>query len=130
MPRRGERGGKNDILRRAHFLVHTSIREGWGLNVIEANAMGTPAMVYPVAGLVDSTVADVTGIIVPAETPEALADSLTAAAKEPGKYQNYRVKAWERSQTFAWDKVLPLVCDYLEAQARSQPKPCCAGGKH
>ena len=37
-------------------MVHTSIREGWGLNVIEANAMGTPAIVYPVGGLVDSTV--------------------------------------------------------------------------
>src|SRR5262249_2405639 len=46
---------KNDCLRRAHFLVHTSVREGWGLNVIEANAMGTPAVVYPVGGLVDST---------------------------------------------------------------------------
>ena len=35
-------------LRNAHFLIHTSLREGWGLNVIEANAMGTPAAVYPV----------------------------------------------------------------------------------
>jgi len=47
---------KDQCLQRAHFLVHTSIREGWGLNVIEANAMGTPAIVYPVGGLVDSTI--------------------------------------------------------------------------
>ena len=43
---------KDEQLRRAHFLIHTSIREGWGLNVIEANAMGTPAVVYPVGGFV------------------------------------------------------------------------------
>ncbi|MBI3191748.1 MAG: glycosyltransferase family 4 protein, partial [Pedosphaera parvula] len=41
---------KDALLRQSHFLLHTSQREGWGLNVIEANAMGTPAAVYPVAG--------------------------------------------------------------------------------
>ena len=35
--------GKDSHLRDAHFLLHTSQREGWGLNVIEANAMVTPA---------------------------------------------------------------------------------------
>ncbi len=54
---------KNEQLRRAHFLVHTSVREGWGLNVIEANAMGTPAIVYPVDGLVDSTLHNETGLV-------------------------------------------------------------------
>ena len=52
---------KNAHLQSAHFLIHTSVREGWGLNVIEANAMGTPAIVYPVGGLVDSTVHEETG---------------------------------------------------------------------
>src|SRR5206468_10971314 len=47
---------KSARLAQAHLLIHASIREGWGLNVLEANAMGTPAVVYPVGGLVDSTV--------------------------------------------------------------------------
>ena len=33
---------KDELLRNSHLLLHTSQREGWGLNVIEANAMGTP----------------------------------------------------------------------------------------
>jgi glycosyltransferase involved in cell wall biosynthesis len=53
---------KNAQLMQAHVLLHTSVREGWGLNVIEANALGTPAVVYPVAGLVDSTVHGETGL--------------------------------------------------------------------
>ena len=53
---------KNIELQKAHLLLHTSMREGWGLNVIEANAMGTPAVVYPVGGLVDSTVHGQTGL--------------------------------------------------------------------
>jgi glycosyltransferase involved in cell wall biosynthesis len=109
---------KNAAMQRAHFLVHTSIREGWGLNVIEANAMGTPAVVYPVGGLIDSTVNGVTGIVTSNETPESMADSLAATLREPARYNSYRVKAWERSKTFAWKAVLPPACDWLEEQAR------------
>ena len=39
---------------RAHVLVSTSIREGWGLNVSEAAVCGTPTIGYSVPGLVDS----------------------------------------------------------------------------
>jgi glycosyltransferase involved in cell wall biosynthesis len=46
-----------ELLRRlaaAHVLVATSVREGWGLNVSEAAACGTPSIGYAVPGLVDS----------------------------------------------------------------------------
>ena len=108
---------KDDQLRRAHFLVHTSLREGWGLNVIEANAMGTPAIVYPVDGLVDSTVHNETGLITRAETPEAMADSILGIAKSPEKYALLRVNAWNRSKTLQWNQVLPPACDWLESVA-------------
>lgn len=110
---------KNQELRHAHFLVHTSIREGWGLNVIEANAMGTPAIVYPVGGLVDSTVHEHTGMVSQAETPEALADEIIRVLRNPEKYPPLRENAWERSKTFQWKNVLPLTCDWLESQAGS-----------
>ncbi len=108
---------KNDLLRRAHFLLHTSLREGWGLNVIEANAMGTPAVVYPVAGLVESTLHEQTGLVAEAETPEALATSLVASLKRAEAYQSWRRAAWLRAETFHWDEVLPRACDWLESQA-------------
>ena len=41
-------------LARAHVLVATSVREGWGLNVSEAAMCGTPSIGYRVPGLVDS----------------------------------------------------------------------------
>ncbi len=108
---------KDDQLRRAHFLVHTSVREGWGLNVIEANAMGTPAIVYPVGGLVDSTLHNETGLVTRAETPEAMADSILEIAKSPEKYARLRVNAWNRSKTLQWNQVLPPACDWLESLA-------------
>jgi glycosyltransferase involved in cell wall biosynthesis len=109
---------KNAELSGAHLLVHTSLREGWGLNVIEANAMGTPAVVYPVGGLVDSTVHGETGIVAETETPEALAESIAALVRQPEQYDRLRVNAWNRAKTFHWSKVLPPACDWLEEQAR------------
>jgi glycosyltransferase involved in cell wall biosynthesis len=109
---------KNLELQKAHFLVHTSLREGWGLNVIEANAMGTPAAVYPVGGLVDSTVPGQTGLVTAAESPESLAEALAGMVKTPELYTRYRMNAWERAKTFAWPIVLPQMVAWLEAQAK------------
>jgi glycosyltransferase involved in cell wall biosynthesis len=109
---------KDQRLRDAHFLVHTSLREGWGLNVVEANAMGTPGAVYPVAGLIESTTHDVTGVIAKEETPESLAAALVSVLKVPEKYGRYREEAWERAKTMHWDNVLPSASAWLEQQAR------------
>jgi glycosyltransferase involved in cell wall biosynthesis len=38
----------------AHVLVATTVREGWGLNVSEASAVGTPCIGYDSPGLRDS----------------------------------------------------------------------------
>jgi glycosyltransferase involved in cell wall biosynthesis len=111
---------KDARLRHAHLLLHTSIREGWGLNVIEANALGTPAIVYPVGGLVDSTLDGQTGIVTRHETPELVADSVQMLLSKPAEYDRLRVNAWERAKTFAWQRVLPPACDWLEEQARRQ----------
>src|SRR5207249_12150437 len=35
---------KVDLMKRAPVLLFPAVREGWGLSVIEANAVGTPAI--------------------------------------------------------------------------------------
>jgi len=109
---------KDELLRGSHLLLHTSQREGWGLNVIEANAMGTPAAVYPVAGLRESTLDNETGIVSRGETPESLAERVAGLVKTPEAYANFRAAAWERAKTFHWSRILPPACDWLEQQAR------------
>jgi glycosyltransferase involved in cell wall biosynthesis len=108
---------RNAKLRQAHALLHTSVREGWGLNVIEANAVGTPAVVYPVGGLVDSTVHNVTGLVTPQETPRSLAETLKSLCSDPGHYGQMRINAWNHAKTFQWDQCLPKLCSWLEDQA-------------
>jgi glycosyltransferase involved in cell wall biosynthesis len=113
-----DEAAKDEELQRAHFLLHNSMREGWGLNVIEANAMGTPGAVYPVAGLTESTLRDDTGIISEWETPESLAAALAEVMKSPEKYQRYRLAAWKRAKTLHWDHILPVAAEWLEDRAR------------
>lgn len=61
---------KNRLMAAAHLHIATSVREGWGLVVTEAAAVGTPTIAYDVPGLRDSTRA-AGGVVVPA-TPMAL----------------------------------------------------------
>lgn len=72
----GRVGGEElrERLSRAHVLVATAVREGWGLNVSEAAACGTPSIGYAVPGLVDSIRASGGAIVEP--EPEALAEAL------------------------------------------------------
>ena len=111
---------KDELLRGSHLLLHTSQREGWGLNVIEANAMGTPAAVYPVAGLRESTLDNETGVVARGETPEMLADRIVELLKAPGEYERLRRGAWERAKAFHWSKILPPACDWLEEMAKGK----------
>lgn len=109
---------KDGLLRESHLLLHTSQREGWGLNVIEANAMGTPAAVYPVEGLRESTLDNETGVLARGEWPELLAERIQQLVEDPLAYERLRVAAWERAKTFHWSRILPIACDWLESMAK------------
>ena len=78
---------KRELMARAHVLVVTSVREGWGMVVDEAAAMGTPAVGYDVAGLRDSLSA-ASGIAVKPRPPalaEALFRQLTGLRTPPSE---------------------------------------------
>jgi glycosyltransferase involved in cell wall biosynthesis len=54
-----------ELMANSAVIIVTSIKEGWGLIVTEANSQGTPAIVYDVDGLRDSVRHGVTGIVSP-----------------------------------------------------------------
>lgn len=68
---------KMDLLSRAHVLVVTLVREGWGLVVTEAARMGTVSCSYDVPGLRDSVLAS--GGMLSAESPECLSNVVAAS---------------------------------------------------
>jgi glycosyltransferase involved in cell wall biosynthesis/O-antigen/teichoic acid export membrane protein len=88
---------------RAHCLLVPSVREGWGLVVIEANSVGTPAVGYDVPGLRDSIRHGVTGALASAGDAEALARSAVELVVDAARYaQTCRgARAW--AERFSWE---------------------------
>jgi glycosyltransferase involved in cell wall biosynthesis len=62
--------------RRAAVLAENSVKEGWGLIVMEANACGTPVVVANSPGLRDSSKDGVNGLVYEYGDVRALADKL------------------------------------------------------
>lgn len=90
-------------LARAHALLHPSQHEGWGINVIEANSVGTPAIAYDVPGLRDSVLDGVTGVLCPHGQPAALAEAVCSLLADPERYAAMQCRGLEWSGRFTWD---------------------------
>lgn len=56
---------RNELLARAWLTVSPSVAEGWGLSIVEANALGLPSCAFAVPGLRDSIRHGATGWLTP-----------------------------------------------------------------
>ncbi len=89
---------KIELMQRSHLIVVTSVKEGWGLIVTEANSQGTPAVVYNVDGLCDAVKDNETGLVCQQNTLENLAENMLKLLNNKEKYQKLRVNAWQWSK--------------------------------
>ncbi len=104
---------KHRLMGQAHALLMTSVREGWGLVVTEANACGTPAIVYDVSGLRDSVRNEATGLVVPAR-PDSLAAAMIRLSSDRELYARLAAEGRRWSSTFSFDEAARLVGQALE----------------
>jgi glycosyltransferase involved in cell wall biosynthesis len=94
---------KYKLMRESHFIVVTSIKEGWGLIVTEANSQGTPAVVYNVDGLRDSVRDTKTGMITKQNNPQQLASKIYKLISNQKQYEKMRRNAWQWSRNINFD---------------------------
>lgn len=94
----------------ADVLVTTTVREGWGLNVAEAAAAGTPTIGYDSFGLRDSIPA--AGGRVTKSEPQALGNALVDFFQ--GKFT-----LTPRIGTLSWDEVCIIVEGQLQIAVRA-----------
>lgn len=113
---------KHDRMARAHVLLMASVREGWGLSIVEANACGTPAVVYDVPGLRDAVRNGQTGFVVP-PTPEALAAGMERLTADPVLYEQLARAAKQWSSTFSFDKAAREMHDAIVAAIQTAKPP-------
>lgn len=113
---------------RAHCLLVPSVREGWGLVVIEANSVGTPAVGYDVAGLRDSIRDGETGLLATAGDPESLAHRAISLVADASVYQAVQRQAVEWAARFSWDVTADQLLELVErvSATRTQATPAAA----
>ncbi len=98
-----EDGERWRLLRRAWAVLYTSPKEGWGFASIEAQRVGTVAIVSDVPGLRDTVVDGQTGRVVPHGDVGALAAAMRDAIAEPAGRAEMEAAAVERARGYTWD---------------------------
>lgn len=102
-------GGLSDVERRglvsrAWVLVHPSVREGFGLNVVEAAGFGVPTVAYDVAGLRDSVRDGVTGLLVKDGNVKGLGEALVRVLEDEELRLRLSKNALKYAKGFSWDR--------------------------
>ena len=126
LPGRVTEQAKYELLSQGWLTVAPSLAEGWGLTVLEANALGRPAVAYDVPGLRDSVCDGTTGWLVPAgrglET--ALINALDSLA-DPARQRAIAVACQRWAGRFSWDASAERLAQVLvsEVTRRSMGGP-------
>ena len=113
---------KLDRLRRSHVCVLPSVREGWGLTNIEANAVGTTVVAADSPGLRDSVRDGETGFLYEYGNTNQLAERLLRILQNADLRQKLETGGLAWAEQFSWDdaarKFEKLLVDVSERGAR------------
>jgi glycosyltransferase involved in cell wall biosynthesis len=108
------------LLRRAWALLYTSPKEGWGVASLEAQRVGTIAIVSDVPGLRDTVVDGETGRIVPHADVTALVRVMGEAIAHPDQRRAMEERAARRAAGFSWERAADDTLEVLEAAAAGE----------
>jgi glycosyltransferase involved in cell wall biosynthesis len=105
---------KLELMRKAHLLLHASIKEGWGLVVIESASQGTPSVVYNVAGLKDSVKNNKTGVVLEENNAKDMAKQAISLIKDKRKYLSFQKNGISWVKSLTWEKATKESLNLLE----------------
>jgi glycosyltransferase involved in cell wall biosynthesis len=105
-----------ELMRDAAVIVVTSIKEGWGLIVTEANSQGTPAVAYDVDGLRDSISDGQSGLLVDSGDVKALGVAINNILSDTNQYEQLRDYAWRWSKEFTFENSYADFCSAVLAR--------------
>jgi glycosyltransferase involved in cell wall biosynthesis len=94
---------RDEILAQSRACVCPSEKEGWGLTVIEANALATPVVASDAPGLRDSVRPGETGFLVPTGDVASFADRSGALLRADAAAERMASDALGWSRRFDWD---------------------------
>jgi glycosyltransferase involved in cell wall biosynthesis len=95
---------KTILMQKAHFLIHTSIKEGFGLTVLEANSQGTPAMVFNSYGLKDIVQDGINGYRTTKGYTKEMTEKIISTYRDEVNYLKLAKSSIAYSKKFNWKK--------------------------
>ena len=93
---------RRELLKKCWVLLVPGLREGWGLNIVEANAFGVPSVAYSVPGLRDSVKNGETGLLVESGDINGLAEDTISLLENQGKLERLSLNALRYAKEFNW----------------------------
>ncbi|MEO0107831.1 MAG: glycosyltransferase family 4 protein [candidate division WOR-3 bacterium] len=127
---------KVELYQSAAVLVENSVKEGWGLIVMEANACGTPVVAARSPGLVDSVCDGKTGLLYDYGDVKSLAEKLELLLDSPDLRREMGENGVAWAGRYSWDRaadaMLELICraamkPSLSDAIRLSPNPSPSG---
>lgn len=109
---------KLELMRRAHLLLHASVKEGWGLVVLEAASLGTPAVVYNVPGLKDVVLDGKTGVVIKHNSPREMTREALLLLKNKKRYAMLADLGLKRVTRLNWDEAAMQSLELLKKAAK------------
>jgi len=108
---------KYELMARAHLLLHASVKEGWGLVVLEAASVGTPAVVYNVGGLKDVVKNRKTGVVIQNNSPQEMAREAIRLYDDAKRYQLYQKNGVTWVNSLKWEASIKQSLSLLKKAA-------------
>jgi len=96
---------KWQLLGGAHVLVNGSVQEGFGINVLEANALRTPCVGWDVPGTRDAVRNEVTGLLAKPFDVADLAAKILSLFSDEGRRREMAERARAYAMDFSWSKM-------------------------
>lgn len=113
---------RDRLLASAAACVFPSQKEGFGLTVIEANALATPVVARDAPGLRDSIRDGETGILVAGDDPADYARALAPLLEDGDDARAMRRRALAWSARFDWDRAADELLEAIEACIARTPR--------
>ena len=102
---------KKKLLAESYCMVNTSLKEGWGITNIEANACGTPVISSNVPGLRVSVSNGLSGMLYEYGNIEQLAELLKTLISDAELRNKLSMGAVEWAYRFSWEESANLMID-------------------
>jgi glycosyltransferase involved in cell wall biosynthesis len=121
---------RDALLAGSRVCVCPSVKEGWGITVVEANALGAPVVATDAPGLRDAVRHDETGLLVADGPPDALvprlAEAILRLLSDEALTSRLSAGALAWAQRFDWDAAAGVMAEAVE-RARTRERPALGG---